>query len=399
MKKSLVISLVWLGILQGACAKHGPDEGNLEAREASLIARNEQRIDSLENQIASLNAQIEQMNNRVYEVRAKNGQKTSMTVVPVNAASNQNINPGASNAAFQASQLGKPAVKTASPQAKPQGRIINPTTKPAPLPKNQPVSAQVKPPAAAFVAATPLGPAGSVGKPEPTAGPAGQLSASPVDNLSLPPAGLPDMAASDQPTTPVTNVGNMGSEAHTSYRANAQTNAVPPVPVPVLPDSGLSLPPETATETLQQPNQNIAPHATPAPVQAASTQAPALPKGEANAYNAALKAVRSGHTNQGIQMFREFLQQYPRGKYAANADYWIGECLYQQGKYSDALSQFNTVNSSFPTHHKNADALLKAGMSLSKLGDKAAANEKYRAILTKFPSSDAAKKVRAMGVK
>ena len=29
----------------------------------------------------------------------------------------------------------------------------------------------------------------------------------------------------------------------------------------------------------------------------------------------------------------EFLQQYPQGRYAANAEYWIGECLYAQGKY------------------------------------------------------------------
>ncbi len=98
-------------------------------------------------------------------------------------------------------------------------------------------------------------------------------------------------------------------------------------------------------------------------------------------------------------MFREFLQRYPNGRYAANADYWIGECLYQQGKYQDALSQFNTVNSSFPSHHKNADALLKAGLTLNKMGDNNGANEKFRAILASFPNSEAARRVRAMGIR
>lgn len=97
-------------------------------------------------------------------------------------------------------------------------------------------------------------------------------------------------------------------------------------------------------------------------------------------------------------MFQQFLQQYPGGRYAANAEYWIGEGLYAQGRYHDALNQFQSVNASYPTHHKNADALLKAGMCLSKLGDKQGAGEKFRTILTQFPRSEAAAAVRSRGL-
>ncbi len=96
-------------------------------------------------------------------------------------------------------------------------------------------------------------------------------------------------------------------------------------------------------------------------------------------------------------MFRDFLQKYPNGQYAANAEYWIGECLYSQGKYKDALSEFQNVNNSFPSHHKNADALLKAGITLSKMGDKAGAAEKFRTVIANFPNSEAARRARAMG--
>ena len=79
-------------------------------------------------------------------------------------------------------------------------------------------------------------------------------------------------------------------------------------------------------------------------------------------------------------------------------DYWIGEGLYAQGKYHEALAQFQKVNDAYPQHHKNADALLKAGMTMSRLGDRTAAAEKYRTLMTQFPNSDAARRARAMGV-
>lgn len=92
------------------------------------------------------------------------------------------------------------------------------------------------------------------------------------------------------------------------------------------------------------------------------------------------------------------MQQYPQGRYTANAEYWIGECLYAQGNYKEALAQFQTVNTNYPRHHKNADALLKAGMSLSRLGDKPGAAQKYRTLLADFPNSEAARMARSRGL-
>lgn len=413
MNRYVVAAMVSLGMLQCACAKSPQQETASGLTEEALVARNEQRINSLETQVSSLNMKIEQINNRMYEVRTKSGQKTSMTVVPVLpssplAGSSGPIQTHASNSAFEATQLGTPhpAAASAAAYAKSQGKVIIPGSRPSPLPKNQGSAARVKT-HNPQTASKPAGAAGSMGKPDTTAGPTGQLGTQNNEDLSLPPADIPAIVAQSQ------QAAKPAAADNAAYRAPASQAAEQPVPVPALPDSGLSLPPESGAGKIPPViAQNIPAQAAPAasganvpnpansnPANSIPANSAVLPKGEVNAYNAALKAVRSGHSNEGIQMFKEFLQQYPNGKYAANAEYWIGESLYQQGKYSDALSQFNTVNSSFPAHHKNADALLKAGMSLGKMGDSAAAHEKYRAILTQFPASDAAKKVRAMGIR
>ncbi|MDE5880068.1 MAG: tol-pal system protein YbgF, partial [Desulfovibrio sp.] len=189
-------------------------------------------------------------------------------------------------------------------------------------------------------------------------------------------------------------------------RTNAVTGAANAVPVPSIPASSLALPPEhPSLAPLGQPmasepgapQKALASPVTPQP--AAAPAAPAAnPRGEEAAYKAALNATLAGKTAEGLRLFQDFLQHYPHGRYAANADYWIGEGLYAQGKYQDALAQFQKVNDTYPQHHKNADALLKAGMTMSRLGDKAAAAEKYRTLMAQFPNSDAARRARAMGV-
>ena len=90
------------------------------------------------------------------------------------------------------------------------------------------------------------------------------------------------------------------------------------------------------------------------------------------------------------------MQRYPQGRYAANARYWIGEGYYAQGKLQDALRQFQTVEQSFPRHHKTADALLKAGMTMSRLGDARGAKKQYQRVLDCFPQSRSAKRARAL---
>lgn len=342
-----------------------------------ILRENEARLNSLEESITALNTQMAQLNNRVYEVRTRTGQKTSMTVVPIAPKTQQSqitakqASPVAEvKAPENSSQQNTQTANVAGSQASPIGRKIDPAAKPAPL---QAASQKTTVPKPATTQ-------GRIGQPARAAGPTGQIAAlPPQDDLSLPPAELPP--AESVPTQVTTNAIQQPVDNSTP----AQT------PVPNIYAGDLSLPPEQTATPI-----NVTPTEQKAPVQTA--RATPGRSGEEAAYNAALNAARTGRIAEAIPMFRNFLQQYPNSRYTANADYWLGECLYSQGKLQDALSQFQTVNTSYPTHHKNADALLKAGMTLSRMGDKAGAQEKYRTLLNSFPTSDAAKRVRAMGV-
>ncbi len=386
-------------IILAGCA--GRNNGDAQETSQKIIRENEHRINNLENSVTALNSQIAQLNNRVYEVRTRSGQKTSMTVVPIikadAAAPAGNINPGPTTPAINppaaAPAPARPAAQAVTPAPAPvvqntpaKGRKINPASKPSPLPAHTPATQAPKPPVAQAAA----GARGSIGQPEQVAGPAGQLSAQAANNsdIGLPPAEVP------VPRNNVEHANSFTGQATTSTISPQEPSPHSAIPVPLMPAGDLSLPPETPTAAAQTATPPAA-----APQQSAAAQpARGLQQGEEAAYRAALNAARTGHTAEGIRLFRDFLQKYPNGRFMANADYWIGECLYAQGKYQDALSQFQTVNTSFPKHHKNADALLKAGMTLNRLGDKAGAQAKFRDVLASFPNSDAARRVRAMGV-
>ncbi len=335
-----------------------------------------------------------------------------------------------------------PAAVAPETAGAPKGRVIDPAAPPRSFPQDSPSAlatangaAATKPAVASPAAANP-----SQGKAA-TAGPHGQVGTSnntsqPANGAGTPSVGLPPVAAPEPVVPPAvspTNFANQGtnqpavsaspgSAASSDKGAPAGGHAA--VPVPSLPPSELALPPEypglppveaagSATPTATSaptvraadPAAQTAPAAPAKPspsaaaTQQAATQQAARPaKNEKAAYDAALKFMTSGRSAEGITRFEGFLQEYPQGVYAANAEYWIGEGLYAQGNYQQALNQFRKVDASYPQHHKNADALLKTGMCLSRLGDKTAAAEAYKQLLARFPNSEAARIARSRGL-
>lgn len=127
----------------------------------------------------------------------------------------------------------------------------------------------------------------------------------------------------------------------------------------------------------------------------AATAAAPSSRTEKQEYEAALALVLRGRNAEAIAAFRQFLQQYPGGRFAPNAEYWTGEALYSQGRYAEALEHFLTVSSRYPRHHKSADAMLKAGMTLNRLGNRPGARRQYAQVLARFPASEAAGTIRA----
>jgi tol-pal system protein YbgF len=93
------------------------------------------------------------------------------------------------------------------------------------------------------------------------------------------------------------------------------------------------------------------------------------------------------------QAFQEYLRKYPSDRMAGEAQFWLGESLYQDKNYQSAAEAFVTMTKKFATSPKQPDTLLRLGQSLAALQQKDLACATYAEVGRKFPH--AAQNVRA----
>ena len=86
---------------------------------------------------------------------------------------------------------------------------------------------------------------------------------------------------------------------------------------------------------------------------------------------------------------RAFLKKYPSDRLAADANYWVGESLFQRQRYREAAESFLTVSTKFETAGKAPDSLLRLGQSLAALNEKQAACATFGEIPRKYPKAPA----------
>ena len=154
------------------------------------------------------------------------------------------------------------------------------------------------------------------------------------------------------------------------------------------PRSPSSDPPITATSA---DNLGVAP----APPIRATAPAPtehAAPATEPLAlYRSAYDDLRAGRHEAAERGFREFVRLYPHHDYADNAQYWLGECFYDQRRYDQAAPEFRAVLTRWPTGNKAPDAMLKLGFSLIALGDVDKGGKVLREVPASYPRTEAAR--------
>lgn len=88
---------------------------------------------------------------------------------------------------------------------------------------------------------------------------------------------------------------------------------------------------------------------------------------ERSDYKEAFEILREGRYPQAIEAFTRFLQKYPDGGYADNAQYWLGEANYVSRNFEQALVEFNKVLQRHPNSSKVPDAKLKLGYTYYEL--------------------------------
>ncbi len=163
---------------------------------------------------------------------------------------------------------------------------------------------------------------------------------------------------------------------------------------------------EKTTSAPAIPRQDLAPPLTaPGSVKTGHTSASATttppPANNQNAsvtaaeelYNEALKLVQQDmQFREARDKFTAFVEKYPQHELAVNAMYWIGETLYGNKKYENAILQFQDVIQLYPQHPKVPAALLKQGLAFYGLGDPRNAKIILQKVVDKYPNSPEAKK-------
>lgn len=100
----------------------------------------------------------------------------------------------------------------------------------------------------------------------------------------------------------------------------------------------------------------------------------ASPADELKSYRAAIDLVlKQQNYDAAVVKLKEHLQNYPKGRYAGNALYWLGEIYLLKGELETSRQWFSQLLSEFPDHPKVADAQFKLGKVHHLMGDDAQA--------------------------
>jgi tol-pal system protein YbgF len=98
---------------------------------------------------------------------------------------------------------------------------------------------------------------------------------------------------------------------------------------------------------------------------------------------------------QAEEGFRDFLTKHPSDRLVAEANYWLGESLFQRQRYRDAAESFLTVSTRYDKSAKAPDALLRLGQSLAALKEKEQACATLAEVPRRYPRASASVKQTA----
>ena len=134
--------------------------------------------------------------------------------------------------------------------------------------------------------------------------------------------------------------------------------------------------PISPDDTLAVGESNVAPEE--------SLEAPQM--GEQEAYQAAYGLVRERQFSDALTAFAAFLGEYPFGRFAPNAHYWLGE-LYLVVEPVDpesARQNFQVLLDQYPNDRKVPDALYKLGRVHALKGNQERSREYLQRVISEY---------------
>jgi tol-pal system protein YbgF len=111
----------------------------------------------------------------------------------------------------------------------------------------------------------------------------------------------------------------------------------------------------------------------------------------------ALQAMQTEKFAQAGRALSEFLDDNPEHERAADARALLGDCLFEMGRYTDAISEYEAFIQTWPAHARVPAAMLSQGLAFIELGgesDLGAARVFLDDLIERYPDSPEAAKAR-----
>ncbi len=164
----------------------------------------------------------------------------------------------------------------------------------------------------------------------------------------------------------------------------------------------------TAPAGTQQPGvvgQPGQPGAMGGPQQTQQPTAPQQPQAPPvnDLYQGALRDYNAGRNDLADGEFQDVLKNYPQDDLAGNAQFYLGEIAYRQGKYLDAIKAYAQVLAQFPGNVKAPAAQLRKGEAELAIDQRENGIRDLRALIGRYPQTPEAAQARSrlngMGVR
>jgi tol-pal system protein YbgF len=107
-------------------------------------------------------------------------------------------------------------------------------------------------------------------------------------------------------------------------------------------------------------------------------------------YQSAYEQVLAGDYASAEQGFSAFIASHPESKRIADANFWLGEAQYSQGKFNDAAKTFLNAYKTYGKSAKAPEMLLKLAMSLAALDSRDTACATLRQVQKSYPKASRA---------
>lgn len=172
------------------------------------------------------------------------------------------------------------------------------------------------------------------------------------------------------------------TSAPTSAPLPAPSSAPVPSPEPQALESVGAVTPAAPAAEAAEP---AAPAATPAAPAAVASSG----SSEAD-YQKAQKSYANGDYAGALEQFGGFLQQYGDSENASNAAFWKAKSLQSLERYDEAVKDFDTLRSKYPTSPKVPYAMHQQAVCYARLGQTAKAIQLLQDVAKDYPMTPAA---------